>query len=294
MLRNIMDVGKAEILIIACFHTSEIGRTYGKCIISNGRFHSSWVASNVFSPAWMQQQHVSPHRKLRRNHIALKKMWDVNWQVKQHSDNFLPATRCTYHRVNLMQSMQSWILHVFILLHMGLFPKNMEIISQMSLSASPHRVDHCLIYWYFVMSCQIVWCAIIILSQAAKMFMRTMGISSLQNPRACLRDDPCATMGRSLVFGLPGILSHLKYCWWFLSCALVERIAPLIQTKIFCSTHFESTAGWQLDLNQILADLRNGTESFTSGTPKRGWFIEGITKIFSYKQYWIILARFGK
>lgn len=138
----------------------------------------------------MQQQHASPHRKLRRNHIALKKMWDVNWQVKQHSDNFLPAKRCTYHRVNVMQSMQSSILHVFILLHMGLFPKNMEIISQMSLSkwleeaASPHRVDHCLIYWYFVMSCQIVWCAVIILSQAAKMFMGTMGISSLQNPRA--------------------------------------------------------------------------------------------------------------
>lgn len=138
----------------------------------------------------MQQQHASPHRKLRRNHIALKKMWDVNWQVKQHSDNFLPAKRCTYHRANVMQSMQSSILHVFILLHMGLFPKNMEIISQMSLSkwleeaASPHRVDHCLIYWYFVMSCQIVWCAIIILSQAAKMFMGTMGISSLQNPRA--------------------------------------------------------------------------------------------------------------
>ena len=227
---------------------------------------------NVFSPTWMQQQHASPHRKLRRNHIALKKMWDVNWPVKQHSDNFLPAKRCTYHRVNVMQSMQSSILHVFILLHMGLFPKNMEIISQMSLSkwleeaASPHRVDHCLIYWYFVMSCQIVWCAIIILSQAAKMFMGTsVPFRIPEQAKTCLRDDPCATMGRSLVFGLPGILSHLKYCWWFL------RIAPLIQTNIFCSTHFESTAKWQLDLNQILTDLVMArAESFTSGTPKRG------------------------
>ena len=187
----------------------------------------------------MQQQHASPHRKLRRNHIALKKMWDVNWQVKQHSDNFLPAKRCTYHRANVMQSMQSSILHVFILLHMGLFPKNMEIISQMSLSkwleeaASPHRVDHCLIYWYFVMSCQIVWCAIIILRQPKCSWEQWASVPFRipEQAKTCLRDDPCATTGRSLVFGLPGILSHLKYCWWFLSCALVERIAPLTITN---------------------------------------------------------------
>ena len=169
--------------------------------------------------------------------------------------------------------MQSSILHVFILLHMGLFPKNMEIISQMSLSkwleeaASPHRL----------------WCCVRLCDVRLSFWVRQPNVhantrhqfpSESQSKQklafGILRDDPCATMGRSLVFGLPGILSHLKYCWWFLSCALVERIAPLIQTKIFCSTHFESTAGWQLVLSQTLTDLRNATESFTSGTPKRG------------------------
>lgn len=187
----------------------------------------------------MQQQHASPHRKLRRNHIALKKMWDVNWQVKQHSDNFLPAKRCTYHRANVMQSMQSSILHVFILLHMGLFSKNMEIISQMSLSKWLEEAAHTGLttVWYTDIS----WCRVRLCDVQLSFWVRQPKCSWEQwasvpfripeQAKTCLRDDPCATTGRSLVFGLPGILSHLKYWWWFLSCALVERIAPLTITN---------------------------------------------------------------